>query len=75
MGSVATITATTFPQQSSHVGCAVLVCFHYDTAQLLRGTVRRDDLEPPFETLLELADGRLVRGTECQYTFADLEGQ
>jgi hypothetical protein len=65
------MTATTFPQQSAHVGRAVLVWFHHDTTHALPGTVRRDDLEAPLETLLELADGRCLRGTECQYTFAD----
>jgi hypothetical protein len=73
MGAITTITATTFPQQSSHVGRAVWVCFHYDTTQLVHGTMRRDDIEPPFETLLELDDGRLLRGVECQYTLKTRE--
>jgi hypothetical protein len=71
MGAVPTISATAFPQQSAHVGRAVLVWFHRDTTDALPGTVRRDDREPPFETLLELADGRVLRGTECQYMFAE----
>lgn len=27
-----------------------------------------DDREEPFETLIKLDDGRVVRGTECQYS-------
>jgi hypothetical protein len=67
---VATMSATRFPEQSGNVGRAVLVWFSHDAAQILPGTVRREDLEPPFETLLELADGRLLRGAECLYMFA-----
>ena len=32
------------------------------------GTVIRDDREEPFETLIRLDDGRVLRGVECQYS-------
>lgn len=33
------------------------------------GTVIRDDREEPYETLIQLDDGRTMRGVECQYSF------
>lgn len=71
MGCVKTITATTFPEQSSHVNQRVAVCFMYDTSQSILGTIVRDDLEEPFETIIQLDDGRIVLATECQYSFLD----
>lgn len=35
----------------------------------LGGTMRRDDMEAPWLTLIELDDGRFVLGTECVYAF------
>jgi hypothetical protein len=61
------ITADTFPKQSDLVNKRVLVFFHYDTRRSVRGTVVRDDREPPFETIIRLDDGRVVRTAECQY--------
>lgn len=34
------------------------------------GTVIRDDREEPYETLIQLDDGRTMRGVECQYSFS-----
>ena len=44
------------------------MCFHYDTSVEIPGTVIRDDREEPFETLIKLDDGRVIRGVECQYS-------
>jgi hypothetical protein len=75
MGSHPAITATTFPRQSPDVNKPVQVFFHYDTETLVPGLIVRDDAEPPFLIILQLADGRLVLGTECQYAFATQKGQ
>lgn len=69
MGCVSTITAYDFPKQSQYVNRRCMVCFHYDTSKWIMGTVIRDDREEPFETLIQLDDGRTMRGVECQYSF------
>lgn len=68
MGTVATITATSFPKQSRDLNRKVQVCFHYDTTRLLDAKIIRDDLDPPYLTIFQLDDGRVVMATECQYT-------
>ena len=68
MGCVDTITYYHFPKQSEYVNRRCKVCFHYDTTKMIPGTVIRDDREEPFETLIKLDDGRVVRGVECQYS-------
>lgn len=68
MGCISTITAYKFPKQSEYVNRRCKVCFHYDTTKLLNGTIIRDDREEPFETLVRLDDGRIIRGAECQYS-------
>lgn len=70
MGCVSTITAYKFPKQSEYVNRRCDVCFHYDTATRIMGTVIRDDKEEPYETLIKLDDGRVIRGTECQFSFS-----
>lgn len=68
MGCVDTIDMYRFPKQSEYVNRRVRVCFKYDTSRFIDGTIIRDDREEPFETLIKLDDGRLIRGTECQFT-------
>ena len=67
MGCIDTIRWNSFPAQSDRVGDEVVVCFHYDLENEVHGQVIRDDREPPMETLIMLDDGRVVRGSECQY--------
>ena len=69
MGTVRTITATTFPRQGQHLGRRCQVCFHYDTAHLVPGVIVRDDAEHPWTLIIHLDDGRYVLSEECQYTF------
>ena len=69
MGCVKTIDWLRFPEQSGFVNRRVDVCFHYDTEHTVKGTIIREDREEPFETLIQLDDGRVVRGVECQYSF------
>jgi len=57
-----------FPRQSEHVGGRTEVCFHYDSARRVGGTIVRDDREAPWVTLIALDDGPTVLATECQYT-------
>lgn len=67
MGCHLHITADRFPAQGNALWTRVRVTFHYDTARTLLGMVVRDDMEPPYETLIRLDDGRYVRAAECQY--------
>ena len=68
MGCIETITVYKFPKQSEFVNRRVRVCFHYDTSKWIEGKIIRDDREEPYETLIELDDGRVIRGVECQFT-------
>ena len=68
MGCVSTITAYKFPNQSEYVNRRCEVCFHYDTSVMIDGTIIRDDRDEPYETLIRLDDGRILRSTECQYS-------
>ena len=67
MGCYENITADTFPKQG-HVGSYVTVCFHYDASREFRGKIMRDDIEDPFVMVIQLEDGRVVLGSECQHT-------
>lgn len=67
MGCVASITHNTFPTQTDKVGRPVRVLIHYDTINVLRGTIVRDDATDPFQTIIKLDDGRIILATECQY--------
>ena len=78
MGCIDTITYDKFPKQKDEnytypVGCRVKVCYHYDTSKYHYGTIVRDDLEEPFETIIKLDNGRYLRGTECQFSYVDEE--
>lgn len=77
MGCISTITYDNFPKQSDKdykypqfsVGSRVQVCYHYDTSKTHLGTIVRDDLEEPYETIIKLDNGRYLRGVECQYSY------
>lgn len=58
------------PKQGNHLNKEVRVCFEYDTNEILHGLIVRDDMEPPFLTLIRLNDGRYIQTTECQYSLA-----
>jgi hypothetical protein len=68
MGVEANVGATEFPKQGPHLHRAVGVCFRYATGDLIGGIVVRDDMEPPYRTIIRLDDGRFVLASECQYT-------
>jgi hypothetical protein len=68
MGYVANLTKSNFPQQGDFFGQRVRVYFHYDTLAMFLGTIVRDDMESPWRTIIELDNGRVVLGTECQYS-------
>ena len=55
------------------VGSRVEVCYHFDTSKYHYGTIVRDDLEEPFETIIKLDNGRYLRAVECQYSYIDEE--
>ena len=79
MGCVDTITYDNFPKQKDEnykypqfkVGSRVKVFYHYDTSKYHYGTIVRDDLEEPFETIIKLDNGRYLRATECQFSYVD----
>ena len=79
MGCVSTITYDNFPKQKDKdykypkyaVGARVKVCYQYDTAKTHLGTIVRDDIEPPFETIIKLDNGRYLRGCECQFMYLE----
>ena len=78
MGYIDTITYDKFPKQKDEnytypVGSRVKVCYHYDTSKYHYGTIVRDDLEEPFETIIKLDNGRYLRATECQFSYVDEE--
>jgi hypothetical protein len=56
-----------FPKQGANQGRNVKVCFNYDTSRTIPGTIVRDDMEDPWQTIIKLADGRYVEAGECQY--------
>jgi len=69
MGVHKNIDIDKFPEQGSHLGKLVVVCFNYDTKRTIEGIVVRDDKEDPFTKLIQLRDKdrRIVNATECQY--------
>ena len=81
MGCIDTITYDKFPKQKDKnykypqfkVGSRVEVCYHFDTSKYHYGTIVRDDLEEPFETIIKLDNGRYLRAVECQYSYIDEE--
>lgn len=74
MGCVNTITFEKFPKQADEnyeypkVGKRVEVCYHYDISKCHYGVIVRDDREEPFETIIQLDNGRYLRAVECQYS-------
>lgn len=75
MGCVKNISFDRFPKQADEnykypqLGKRVKVCYHYDTSKFHLGTIVRDDIEEPYETIIQLDNGRFLRATECQYSF------
>jgi len=67
MGSEASITATKWPKQGRYLGYRARVMFHYVGPEVM-GTIVRNDVEAPHQTLIQLDDGRIVRAAECQYS-------
>jgi len=68
MGLHKNINHKKFPKQSDWVGQRTEVCFNFNPDLRVGGTIVRDDLESPGETIIWLDDDRYVRATECQYS-------
>lgn len=66
MGCVKGISYDEFPKQGRWLNRRVAVCFNYDTARLIMGTIVRDDADEPYRTIIRLDDDRYVLSTECQ---------
>jgi len=73
MGVVKNVSHDKFPKQGSLVKADIEVCFNFNTDYTFKAVCVRDDTEQPFETLFQLEDGRVIRATECQYTFKETE--
>ena len=69
MGCIDTITYDKFPKQRDKNRNRVKVCYHYDTSKYHYGTIVRDDMEEPFETIIKLDNGRYLMATECQFSY------
>jgi hypothetical protein len=61
------VNADRYPMQGRMLGRRVIVVFNYDTSAPLRGTVIRDDVSAPNRTVIQLDNGWVTLGTECQY--------
>jgi hypothetical protein len=72
MGSSPHIDAEKYPEQSYTVGHRVTVFFgDLMNAVQFSGTVLRDDKAEPNQTVIRLDDGRIVLGTECNFSVGD----
>lgn len=77
MGVVNTINYDHFPKQADEnykypkLGKRVKVCYKYDTTRTHMGTIVRNDIEEPGETIIKLDNGRYVRAEECQYSILE----
>jgi hypothetical protein len=71
MGTTTQIDADTYPAQGDYNGRRVQVCYNYDTARTVDGTVIRDDKTAPWLTIIRTDDGRTVLSTECQWSPID----
>lgn len=77
MGCIENITYDKFPKQKDKnyrypryvVDSRVEVCYHFDSSKTHLGTIVRDDLEEPYETIIKLDNGRYLRGVECQFSY------
>lgn len=54
-----------FPAQYPRVGQTVQISFP-QTKKRYAAKVLRDDVTKPFQTVLQLEDGRVLFGTECE---------
>ena len=71
MGCIKNIAFDKFPKQKKedglfYIGQRVKVIYHYDTTKFHFGTIVRNDIEEPFETIIKLDNGRYLRDVECQ---------
>ena len=67
MGGSNNVDFDCYPVQGDLLGKAVRVCFSHDASRAIEGIVIRDDVGGDNRTIIQLADGRVVLGTECQY--------
>lgn len=67
MGCHENISAEKYPKQSYHLLERVKICFNCDTTKYFYGTVIRDDIESPFETIFLLDNQTVIKSVECQY--------
>lgn len=68
MGIVSNVDYEKFPQQGPFLNKRTKVCFRYNMENTIMGTIVRDDIDPPFLTIIHLDDGRFIMSAECQYS-------
>lgn len=68
MGVSAFIDFDSYPKQGRYLKARTRVVFKYDTSREVQGTIIRDDIEGDGLTIIQLDDGRVVLGSECQYS-------
>lgn len=79
MGCMKNIDYDNFPKQADEnyicpkLGNRVKVCYNFDTSRYHYGTIVRCDIDEPYETIIQLDNGRYLRAVECQYAFVDDE--
>jgi hypothetical protein len=60
-----------YPKQGPHYGKRVWVTFGEKPTKKCSGTIFRSDIEAPFETIIRLDGGRLIRSAECVYILGE----
>ncbi len=60
-----------FPEQGIWLGKQVEACFNYDASKILTGKIVREDIEKPYNTIIELENGKYILATECKYSIKD----
>jgi hypothetical protein len=69
MGVYSWVGIKKFPVQGTSLGKRVRVIFNYDLTEETLGTILRYDAAGAERiTAIQLDDGRIVLGTECQYS-------
>jgi len=68
MGIQAGINFDSYPEQGTWVGKRVSVCYEYDASRKHSGVIVRDDETAPFQTIIQLDNGRFLLTTECMYS-------
>lgn len=70
MGNSRFVDFDKFPKQGEWLHKAVKVTFHF-AAKTIDGKIIRDDMDGDCLTIIQLDDGRVILGAECQYALKE----